>query len=97
MGTSWDDLWIQDSTLCCVERKSDCSKWCFEEEVIEAEDHEKRKIDEEIAEMMSRVEEWVGEKRCRETKDEGFQDRGKAVRQSAGLDGNGEEQTDNPD
>ena len=50
--------------------------------------------------MMSRVEEWGGEKRCRETKDEGFQGRGKAVRQSAGLDGNGDEereQTDNPD
>lgn len=100
MGTSRDDLWIQDSTWCRAERKSDCSEWCFEEEVIEAEDWEKRKSDGEIAEMMSRVEEWVGEKRCRETKDEGFQDRGKAVRQSAGLDGNGgeeKEQTDNPD
>lgn len=42
--------------------------------------------------MMSRVEERVGEKRCRETKDEGFQGRGKAVRQSAGLDGNGGEE-----
>lgn len=33
-------------------------------------------------------------------KDEAFQDKGKAVRQSAGFDGNGgeaEEQTDSPD
>ncbi len=50
--------------------------------------------------MMERVDEWEGEERCREAKDEGFQGRGKAVRQSAGLDGKGgeeKEQRDNPD
>lgn len=49
--------------------------------------------------IVSRVKKWVGEKRCREM-DEVFQGRGKAVRQSAGLDGSGgeeKEQTDNPD
>lgn len=68
--------------------------------MIEVEDWERRKSDGENATMMVRVEEWVGERRCRETKDEGFQGRGKAVRQSAGLDGNGgekREQKDNPD
>ncbi len=68
--------------------------------MIEAEDRERRKSDGEIAEMKSRVEEWVGERRRKEMKDEGFQGRGKAVRQSAGFDGNGgeeKEETDNPD
>lgn len=66
------------------------------------EGQERRKSD---GEMMSRMEEWEvggvgGEKRCKEMKDEGFQGRGKAVRQSAGLDDNSggeKEQTDNPD
>lgn len=77
-------------------RESDCSKWCFEEEVIEAEDRERRKSDGEIVKSRAKA----GEKRCREMKDEGFQGRGKAVRQSAGLDGSGgeeKEQKDNPD
>lgn len=50
--------------------------------------------------MMSRVEEWIGERMCKEMKGEGFQGRGKAVRQSVGFDGSGgeeKEQKDNPD
>lgn len=49
---------------------------------------------------MSREEEWEGEMRSREMKGEGFQGRGKAVRQSAvldGSDGEEKEQTNNPD
>lgn len=83
-----------------MERKSDCSKWCFEEEVIEADDWEKRKSDGDMAEMRGREEERVGERRCREMMDEGSQGKGKAGRQSAGFDGNrGEEKErkENPD
>ena len=49
--------------------------------------------------IMSRIKEWGGERRCREMTDEDLQGRGKAVRQSAGLDGSGrgeKEQTYNP-
>lgn len=68
--------------------------------MAETEHWEMKNIDRETAEMMSRVGEWVGERRCKEMEDKGFQGRGKAERQSAGFDGNGGEekkQKDNPD
>lgn len=100
MGTSWDELGTRNSTQRGVERKRDCREFCFEEVVIEAEDWESRKSDGESAERRSRVEEWGVERRCKEMRDEGFQGKGKAGRQSAGFGGNGgeeEERKDNPD
>lgn len=77
------------------ERKS---RKCFAGEVTEDGEKKRRKSDGEMAELM--IWEWKGQRRCREMKEKGFQGRGKAVRQSAGLVGNGDEerkQTDNPD
>lgn len=54
---------IRDLTWRGAERKNDCSKRCFEEEVTEAEDLEKRKSDGKISEMMRW--EWAGERRSR--------------------------------
>lgn len=68
--------------------------------MIEGEDQEKKKKDGETAKMMSTVKKGAGERRYRQMSNKDFQGRGKAVRQSAGLDGSGgeeKEQTDNPD
>lgn len=50
--------------------------------------------------MMGGAEEQVGERKCREAEDEGFQCRGKVVRQSAGFDGSDDKEKErkhNPD
>lgn len=50
--------------------KTHRSERCFEEGVAQAEDREKGGGDEGT--VRCRVEDWAGEKRCREVKDEGF-------------------------
>lgn len=61
------------------------------EKLGEAEGCQRKRRDVEISEAEKRVEEWVGEEKCGELMDEGFQCRGKAVRQSVGFEGNDEE------
>lgn len=91
-ATRKDIVCIQDLIQSCAETKSYCSKRCFQQEAIEAEDWEKRKSDGEISEIVRRMEKCTGERRCREVKDEDFQCRGKAVKQSAGFDGSDDEE-----
>lgn len=96
--TRRDKGWTQDLTRCSAQTEDCCDEWHFEM-LGEAEGWQKKRRDGENSEVEKRVEKWVGEEKCGEMMDEGFQCRGKAVRQSVGFEGNDEEreQKHNPD
>lgn len=68
-GTHRGELQIQASAR-WAETKTHRRQGCFEEGLTRAEDREKGEGD--GGSVRCRAEDWAGERRCREVKDEGF-------------------------